>query len=171
MNEATESDDAAIKRPPRTSIDTRVATPDDAATVHAMVLEIAAHEDSLASVRSTTEEWVQMLRRPDVLVLPAVDGAQVLGYASSVRRLALCSGADVLALDDLYVREAARHRGVGKELMSAIARFADPDSLTVLWGARLENEDGLRFYRRLGATLQTKVAASWSPESSRSTIV
>jgi GNAT superfamily N-acetyltransferase len=139
----------------------RRATPADAATVDTLVREIAEHENSLAHVRSGTADWERMLTRPDVVVLLAVDGDVPLGYASTTRKLNLWLGTDVLALDDLYVREAARNRGVGGLLMAAVAGLAD--GLTIVWGARLDNEDGHRFYRRLGATLNTKVAASWEP--------
>jgi GNAT superfamily N-acetyltransferase len=142
----------------------RAAEPSDAALVHRMVLEIAEHEDSIAYVRSSVSDWTRMLARPDVTVLLAVDGDEALGYASTTRRLHLWSGGDVLALDDLYVREAARNLGVGRQLMAAVAGLAAPDGLTVVWGARLDNEDGHRFYRRLGASLSTKVMAVWSPD-------
>jgi GNAT superfamily N-acetyltransferase len=139
----------------------RVATPADAATVNTLVREIAEHEDSLTHVRSGTADWERMLARPDVVVLLALDGDTPVGYASTTRRLNLWMGTDVLALDDLWVRESARNQGVGGLLMAGVAGLAD--GLTIVWGARLDNEDGHRFYRRLGATLNTKVVASWEP--------
>jgi GNAT superfamily N-acetyltransferase len=130
-----------------------------------MVLEIAAHEDSLGDVVADADDWRRMLARPDVRVLLAVEGEDFLGYASTTRRLSLWMGGDLLALDDLYVRESARNRGAGRRLLMEIARLAAPERLTVVWGARLDNHDGHRFYRRIGAHLNTKVVAAWSPDA------
>jgi len=142
----------------------RRAGPMDAELVDTMVREIARHEDSLEHVVAEPEDWRRMLARDDVQVLIATDGVQALGYASTTRRLNLWLAQDVLALDDLYVRESARNRGIGRELMLAVARLAAPDGLTVVWGARLDNDSAHRFYRRLGARLHTKVVAAWDPE-------
>ena len=143
----------------------RVAGPLDAELVDTMVREIARHEGSLDDVVAEPEDWRRMLVRDDVTVLIATDGVQALGYASTTRRLNLWLARDVLALDDLYVRDAARNRGVGRELMTAVARLAAPEGLTVVWGARLENVDAHRFYRRLGAHLHDKTVAAWTPEA------
>ncbi|WP_168627061.1 GNAT family N-acetyltransferase [Cryobacterium sp. BB307] len=147
-----------------TEVRTRLACPVDAEILHALVLELAAHEDSLDDVRVTVDGWKRLLSRDDVRVVIASDGPGAVGYASTVRRLSLWLGGDVLAMDDLYVREAARNRGVGQVLMAAVAGLAAPDRLPVVWSASLTNVDGHRFYQRLGADLKTRVAASWSPD-------
>ena len=141
----------------------RPATVDDAELVLAMVCEIAAHEGSLDDVHTTVDDWRRLLARPEVTVLLAVDGDDTLGYVSAVRRLNLWMAGDILALDDLYVREHARNHGVGRRLMTAIARHAAPEQLLIVWGARADNEDGHRFYRRLGAHLTIKATLSWAP--------
>jgi hypothetical protein len=51
--------------------------------------------------------------------------------------------------------------------MNAAARLASRDDLLVVWGVRLDNHAGQRFYARLGATLSTKMAASWTPDRYR----
>ncbi len=143
----------------------RRAGPLDAELIDTMVREIARHEDSLEHVMSEPEDWRRMLAREDVVVLIATDGIQALGYASTTRRLNLWLARDILALDDLYVREAARNRGIGRLLMMAVAQLAGDDGLTVVWGARLDNVEAHRFYRRLGAELTTKVVAAWAPDA------
>jgi len=153
-------------------VEVRTATPADAELVNRMVREIAAHEDSLDALVAGPEHWRAMLARPDVRILIAVgaDGTP-LGYVSTTRRLNLWLGADVVGLDDLWVRDTARNRGVGRELMAAVARLAAEDDLTVVWGARADNDAAHRFYRRLGAHLYTKVVASWTPEQYRPMLV
>jgi ribosomal protein S18 acetylase RimI-like enzyme len=138
----------------------------DAPTVMEMVREIAAHEDQLQHLRVTTERWAELLRRRDVIVLVARRDGTAVGYVSAVRRIHLWSERDVLALDDLYVREHARDGGVGRALMAELAaRHAAPDRLTVTWGVEPDNHDAHRFYRRLGASLRDKVVAGWAPEA------
>lgn len=147
-----------------TEFRTRLARPADAEALHTLVVELAAHEGSLDDVRVTVDGWKKLLSRDDVRVVIASDGTGAVGYASTVRRLSLWLGGDVLAMDDLYVREVARNRGVGRVLMTAVAGLAAPERLPIVWGASLTNADGHRFYRRLGADLKTKVTASWSPD-------
>lgn len=143
------------------------AHPGDAATVRALLIELAEHERSVDAVGATEADWACMLSRPDVLVLLARDGDRAVGYVSAVRTLNLWVGGDILAMDDLYVRAESRDRGVGRDLMAALATHAARDQLLVTWGVGADNLAGHRFYQRLGATLRTKVVASWSPDEYR----
>ena len=102
-----------------------------------------------------------MLARPEVIVLVATRDGVPAGYVSAVRTLHLWLGHDILALDDLFVRDGYRDAGVGRLLMTELAALAAPEHLLIRWEMREDNVDGQRFYRRLGATLRTKVIAFW----------
>ena len=143
----------------------RRAVPADAELVRTMLVELADYQDQGKYVTATVEDWQGFLGRDDVIVLIAEIDGTAAGYVSSLRRAYLWVGGEMLALDDLYVREQFRDAGVGRALMLALARHALPDRLTIGWGLRLENEAGYRFYDRLGAKLVTKTAASWSAET------
>lgn len=143
----------------------RTATPDDAELVRTMAREIAAHQGSADDVAADADAWRRMLTRPDVVILLAYDGDAPVGYTSTIRRLHLWSAAEIIALDDLYVRPAARNSGVGRVLMRAVAGIAAPEGLTVTWGAQPGNVDAHRFYRRLGAEMHTKTLFTWKPSS------
>lgn len=143
----------------------RRAAPADAATVQTLVLEIAAHEGDTHHVRVTAERWEQLLGRDDVVVLVAERDGRALGYTSAVRRLHLWSGGDVLAVDDVWVRPGERSAGLGRRLLTAMARVAAPEGLTLTWGVEPENAGAQRFYAGLGATLRDKVLAGWSPDA------
>jgi ribosomal protein S18 acetylase RimI-like enzyme len=144
-------------------VDVRRAGPDDAGAVLTMVREIAAHEGDVTDVVSDLDTWTAMLARPDVVVLLAVRDGRPVGYVSAVRRLHLWLGTDILVLDDLYVREDSRDAGVGRLLMARLAVVAEPEQLLIRWEMREDNVAAQRFYRRLGASLRTKVIAYWRP--------
>ncbi|MFJ7202293.1 GNAT family N-acetyltransferase [Streptomyces sp. NPDC098789] len=90
--------------------------------------------------------------RPAATVLLAHDGEQVLGLAS-YSLLWPAAGADSsLYLKELYVREAARRRGVAGALMEALkVEAAVAGCSRVEWTADQDNPAALAFYRALGA--------------------
>ncbi|NYI76970.1 GNAT family N-acetyltransferase [Nocardioides panzhihuensis] len=137
----------------------RDATRDDAKTVHTLIGEIAAHQAQSASVTVTAEQWAGYLERPEITVLLAEADGEPVGYVSAVRRLHLWSGSDVIALDDLYVRPGHRDAGVGRLLMTELARRSG--DLAITWGVQPDNDAAIRFYRRLGATVRAKVICAW----------
>jgi ribosomal protein S18 acetylase RimI-like enzyme len=150
-----------------TAVRIRRAGVDDAEAVRAMLIELATHENTAPAVRATDDDWRRMLADPSVLVLLAFAGDRPIGYVSGVRQLNLWTGGDIFAMDDLYVRAEARDRGVGGDLMAALAAQVAESELLITWGVREDNVAGQRFYRRLGARLRSKVVAVWSPEACR----
>lgn len=146
----------------QTSLTIRPAIPADAETVHSLVLDIAELEGDLEHVHVTVEGWARILGRSDVTVLLAEGHGQVLGYVSATRRLHLWSGQDLLAVDDVFVREHARGSGIGRQLLVAMATTVAAEQLTIAWGMGPENTSAQRFYRRLGATLRPKIMAGWT---------
>jgi len=142
-------------------VDVRRATPEDAETVLTMVREIAHLEGDASDVVSDLPAWTAMLARPEVIVLVARRDGHPAGYVSAVRRLHLWLGTDILVLDDLFVREGYRDAGVGRLLMRELAALAG--GMLIRWEMREDNVAAQRFYRRLGASLRTKVIAWWRP--------
>jgi ribosomal protein S18 acetylase RimI-like enzyme len=141
----------------------RRATPDDANTLQVMLLELADHEGDGQHVHVDVDQWCRMLAEPRVVVLLAEDETGQLGYVSAVHQPNLWMGRDIVALDDLYVRSGARNRGVGEQLMTALAQHAAAEQQLIRWEMRADNDGAQRFYRRLDAKLRTKVIATWSP--------
>lgn len=151
-------------------VDVRRAGPEDAAVVLTMVREIAASEDDASDAAGTAESWAAMLARPDVVVLLAERDGVPVGYLCAVRMLHLWLGRDILALDDLFVRDGYRGARVGRLLMHALARLATAEDLLVRWEVDERNVDAQRFCLRLGATLHTEVIAAWTPEAQRAAL-
>jgi ribosomal protein S18 acetylase RimI-like enzyme len=142
-------------------VQVRRAGSGDADAVLTMVREIAAHEGDADAVAGTPDSWARMLARADVVVLVAERDGLPVGYVSAVRRLNLWLGAEILSLDDLFVRPRHRDAGVGRLLMLELARVAHAERLAIRWEMREDNVAAQRFYARLGATLRRKVIAFW----------
>jgi ribosomal protein S18 acetylase RimI-like enzyme len=91
-------------------------------------------------------------RRRAFRVLVAVARGRVVGYASFVAGYNTDIAARELWMHDLFVMPAWRGRGVGRALVTAVAREARRRSLSCLeWSVRDSNTRALRFYRALGA--------------------
>ncbi|MFI5985018.1 GNAT family N-acetyltransferase [Streptomyces sp. NPDC051555] len=90
--------------------------------------------------------------RPAATVLLARDGEQVLGLAS-YSLLWPAAGADTsLYLKELYVRKAARRRGVAGAFMEQLkVEAAATGCSRVEWTADRDNPPALEFYKALGA--------------------
>lgn len=167
MDRSTVAHPDSPARPAVGAVTLRRAASTDAAVVHQLVLEIAAHEGDLDHVHVTPGRWAELLDRDDVIVVLAERDGEALGYTSAVRRLHLWTGGDLLAVDDVYVRPGERSAGLGRRLLTEMARIAAPGSLTVTWGVEPDNVRAQRFYAGLGATLRDKVVAGWAPDAYR----
>jgi ribosomal protein S18 acetylase RimI-like enzyme len=129
-----------------------------------MMTELADHQGQGGALTVTVEGLHVLLHRDDVIVLLAERDHRALGYVSAVWQVNVWAGRDILALDDLYVREAVRDGGIGRALMLELATIANRSNATVRWEAETDNSPALRFYERLGARLRTKVIATWLPD-------
>jgi GNAT superfamily N-acetyltransferase len=79
-------------------------------------------------------------------------GHGLAGFALWCLNVSTWTGRHGIYLEDLYVRESARGRGVGKALLARIARLAVERNCGRLEWAVLDwNEPAIGFYRRLGA--------------------
>jgi GNAT superfamily N-acetyltransferase len=132
----------------------RALTVEDVPLLRRMIVEFAAFE-RLADRVTITEE---MLTR-DVMgasprfrgLLPEWDG-QVAGYAMYFNFYSSFEGPG-LFIEDIYVREEFRSKGIGKALMAEVAAIAVREGLGVLrWEVLDWNRPAMDFYKRLGAT-------------------
>lgn len=93
--------------------------------------------------------------------IACIDGNAV-GYASATLDFATLTARPFVHLDCLYLREAARGRGVGAQLLAAVRRFAAERSIDEMqWQTPAWNEDAARFYRREGAEVVDKKRFKW----------
>jgi len=132
----------------------RPATPADAPVIASLVRELADYEKLLPEAKATPADFQRELEsaNPVIHVLVAeLDGTPV-GFALYFFNFSTFVGRPGLYLEDLFVRPAERSRGIGRELLRALARIARARGCGRMEWAVLDwNEPALRFYRSLGA--------------------
>jgi GNAT superfamily N-acetyltransferase len=138
----------------------RDATVDDVDVVFRFIEAMAEFEGRRAALQATPERIREALfgreRRSSVL-LAEVDGRAV-GFASYFRTYSTFLGRPGIWLDDLYVDAAARGSGIGTALLRHLARVASASGCgRIEWTAGADNQRGLEFYRRHGASVRDHV--------------
>ncbi|NNG03313.1 MAG: GNAT family N-acetyltransferase [Inquilinus sp.] len=89
---------------------------------------------------------------PAFSVLLAESGGEIVGYALFTDGYNTDIAARSVFLEDIFVVEPARGRGVGRRLFVAVARAAVGRGASSLWwGVRSSNRRARDFYGRLGA--------------------
>jgi GNAT superfamily N-acetyltransferase len=75
---------------------------------------------------------------------------QAIGYALLFRFYSTWKGSGIF-LEDLFVREAFRGRGIGRALLSQVARIARQEGCYgIRWEVLGWNESAIKFYKSLG---------------------
>jgi len=139
----------------------RPATAADTATILTFIRDLAEYEKLPGEVVADEEAIRTTLfgARPAAEVLIAELAGAPVGFALFFPSYSTFLGKPGLYLEDLFVQPAARGHGVGRALMSALARIAmQRDYGRFEWSVLDWNEPALRFYRSLGA----KPHAGWT---------
>ena len=130
----------------------RHATAADAATIVRMIRALAEYEKLLDQVRI---EEADVLRdgfgpRPCFECLLAESHGEAVGFALYLSDYSTFAGRAGIFVEDLFVTEAARGRGVGRMLLARLARVARERGATSLNLVVLDWNPARAFYRRLG---------------------
>lgn len=136
------------------AFDIRPAGPADAEVIHAFIVGLAVYERAPDAVEVTPAELAAQLAAdvPPFECLLAFDGARPVGFALFFPTYSTWRGRVGLHLEDLFVPEADRGRGVGRALLRRLARIAVERGCARLEWAVLDwNAPAIGFYRRLGA--------------------
>ncbi len=132
----------------------RDAQPSDTGDLLRLIRALALYEKEPEAVEATEPDLERALFGPDPRVFASVaevDGA-VVGMAIYFLSYSTWTGRHSLYLEDLFVEPGWRGRGLGRDLVAALARRA-----VALGCARMEwavldwNEPAIGFYRALGA--------------------
>ena len=126
----------------------------------ASLLELLEAKATFDGVRPTLRATVASLRmelfgtNPIAHAIVAVESDAVLGMATYFTTFSSFLMKPGLWLDDLYVRESFRGKGIGREMMKWLSRHASQrGAARIDWVVATLNEDGHGFYKSLGATI------------------
>jgi GNAT superfamily N-acetyltransferase len=134
----------------------RPAVPGDAASIHALIRELAEYERLTQLCTGSTADLAAALFGPQPaaeVLLAEVDGG-IAGFALFFHNFSTFLACRGLWLEDLYVRPAFRGHGVGSGLLRAVAAIAvDRRCGRFEWSVLDWNAPAIGFYERLGATV------------------
>jgi GNAT superfamily N-acetyltransferase len=137
-----------------TEIDIAPLTPDDFEQV---VPLIAAYQRFYEVEEIDDERNRAFFRRflapsEDGMLLGARDGGELVGYACLYWHFSSTAAAETVLLNDLYVSEGVRGRGVGRALIEASAEVArERGAHSLEWETAPDNRTAQRLYDTTGA--------------------
>ena len=138
-------------------IHVRKARPSDSEQFVGLVLELAKFEGLEPPSPAGQKRLVDdVFRRKRIRLFVASEGGRLVGYALYFYSYSSFEARPTLYLEDLYVLESHRKRGVG----FALFRRCVDEAMTrgcgrMEWAVLTWNEKALRFYEKLGARRMT----------------
>jgi GNAT superfamily N-acetyltransferase len=135
-------------------LEIRFARPDDVVAILAFIRDLAEYEKLAGEVVADEAQLRATLFgvKPAAEVLIAELAGAPVGFALFFQSYSTFLARPGLYLEDLFVRPAARGRGIGAALMSACARIAVQRGYGRFeWSVLDWNEPALKFYAGLGA--------------------
>jgi GNAT superfamily N-acetyltransferase len=136
----------------------RDATPEDVPLLLTLIRELAAFEREPHAVKMTQAELEDALFAPHPAahaVVVDIDGAPA-ATAIWFESFNTWTGRPAMSVEDVYVREAFRGRGIGRALFAHLAAVAKAKNyLRMDWQVLDWNQPAIRFYDSLGAVPQS----------------
>jgi GNAT superfamily N-acetyltransferase len=133
----------------------RAATVNDVALLKALIFELAEYERERDQVVITEADLVRdgFGPQPKFRALIAEWDGQAAGYALFFGSYSTWEGRPGLFLEDLFVRQTFRGKGIGTALLANVAGIAKRENCYgVRWEVLDWNQPAIDFYKRLGAT-------------------
>jgi len=133
----------------------RFATPDDAATIHEFIVGLAVYEREPDAVETTPEILASQIAEahPPFECLLLEERGDALGMALFFSNYSTWRGRPGLYLEDLFVPDEHRRKGIGAALIRRLAEIAVNRGCARLdWAVLDWNDPAIEFYRALGAT-------------------
>ena len=135
------------------SFQIRFADENDIPVILFFIKELASYEKLLNEVSATEEILRDSLfaRRKAEVIIGEYEGKPV-GFALFFHNFSTFLGKPGIYLEDLYVKPEMRGKGLGKIMLSFLAKLAvDRDCGRLEWWCLDWNEPSVRFYKHLGA--------------------
>ena len=132
----------------------RQAEVEDVSDILVLIKELAEYEhllDEVVATEELLEETLFGVNSPAEVQL-AYAGNEILGFALYFRTFSTFLGRSGIYLEDLFVRESARGRGVGEALLRQLAqRTLEIGGGRLEWAVLNWNDPAIGFYQKMGA--------------------
>ncbi|MFM7637053.1 MAG: N-acetyltransferase family protein [Crocinitomicaceae bacterium] len=135
----------------------RSATPKDVPYIFDLIKELAVYEKAPEQVTNTSENLhYDLFVAPICEAIVSEENEEILGFALYYTSYSTWKGR-CLYLEDFYVKEKCRKRGIGKMLFDEVVRIAKVKKVKRMdWQVLEWNEPGLQFYKKENATLDSE---------------
>jgi GNAT superfamily N-acetyltransferase len=131
----------------------KFAKPEDTPLILHMIRELAEYEKLLPEVKATAEilhDSLFVRKMAEVIIGEYKE--EPVSFALFFHNFSTFLGLPGIYLEDLYVRPEMRGRGIGKVMLSYLAKLAVERKCGRLeWWCLDWNEPSVRFYKHLGA--------------------
>lgn len=131
----------------------RVGEPEDTDIILAFIRELAEYEkmeDEVVANRETLYDSLFVKKQAEVIL--AVFKEEIVGFALYFHNFSTFLGKANLYLEDLFIRPKYRSYGIGKSMLSCLAKIAVERNCERLdWWCLDWNEPSIQFYKKLGA--------------------
>jgi GNAT superfamily N-acetyltransferase len=139
-----------------TAFSIRPAQPSDVAHIHAMIIELAVFE-KLEHLVVATEELLHdglFGARPSCEAIIGEENGEVVTFALFFHNFSTFLTKKGLYLEDLYVKQAYRGKGFGKQMLVKLAQLAvERNCGRFEWSVLDWNEPAINFYKAMGADI------------------
>ncbi len=133
----------------------RKAQPGEEKIIHQLMLELADYENLTFEFKATAESLRRILFEMhcgDALLVYDNEEDAIIGVMLLSYRYSSFAGLPGIFIEDIYLREAYRGRGIGRILMDKLKREAREQGFgRIDWLCLKSNTDSLAFYEACGA--------------------
>jgi diamine N-acetyltransferase len=139
-----------------TALVIRRARPDETGEIYSLICEFAEYEKLSHEVEATEQMIAEALFCDNPLLFCDVAewNGEVAGFAIWFNNFSTFSGRTGIYLEDLFVRPQLRGKGIGKALLSHLAKQCIDNGWSRLqWSVLDWNTPAIEFYKSLGAVL------------------
>ncbi|HVN91272.1 MAG TPA: GNAT family N-acetyltransferase [Candidatus Binataceae bacterium] len=137
----------------------RFATPQDASAIFELIKGLAEYEREPDAVEVTVDRLREQMESPNppFECLLAEDESRAIGFALFFRNYSTWRGIPGLYLEDLYVLEDYRGRGIGQALLARLQEIVGERGWGRMeWAVLNWNTPAQGFYREMGARPMTE---------------
>ncbi|MEZ5919880.1 MAG: GNAT family N-acetyltransferase [Parvularculaceae bacterium] len=137
------------------TLNIRNAKRKDAPVIVELIRDLAAYERAPNDAKATVKDIETALfsSNPKAFSFIAEWNDEICGFAVYFFNFSTWTGRHGIYLEDLFVRENFRGKGIGKALLASLAKAAiDNNCARLEWSVLDWNTPAIEFYKSLGAT-------------------